>query len=465
VDCDVTTGVTATTITGRVGDTLLVTNNATTNGCTFALFTGVITATNLTTNVLAAGATSSLTIAAAGSFTITPVVGGGVTATMTVVIGDPSPDPIYDITFDANGGNCSSNPLQISAASGDWYALPTEGTGSYQCNRDDYTLIGWSHGATIQLPGAAARVPDLPLASAGVEGLFLGFTHAAAADHVTLFAHWKPNGVEVTYDANVSAADQCVNAAGVNLDGGQRTTAPKHVYPTKGATAATTAACTPIDSKLRGWALTGDGKVVLTPGQKLSQSAQPLPPYTQFFARWDGECQTPAGPGVDWAGCNKTNVYLYDANLSGAMLGSANLSGVTLYGANLTSASLGGADLTDTDMNSADLSDANLGEANLTNANLGSAWLSNANLHNANLNNANLYGAVMQDVYAYDANLTNANLTNANLINANLYGADLSGARLGGAILVDANLTNAKLTNAYFCGTTMPDGSTNNSNC
>ena len=388
-----TTGVTATTITGRVGDTLSVTNNATTNGCTFASFTGVITATNLTTNVLAAGATSSLTIAAAGSFTITPVVGGGVTATMTVVIGDPSPDPIYDITFDANGGNCSSNPLQISAASGGWYALPTEGTGSYQCNRDDYTLIGWSHGATIQLPGAAARVPDLPLASASSDGS--GLTHAAAADHVTLFAHWKPNGVEVTYDANVSAADQCVNAAGVNLDGGQRTTAPKHVYPTKGATAATTAACAPIGSKLRGWALTGDGKVVLTPGQKLSQSAQPLPPYTQFFARWDGECQTPAGPGVDWAGCNKTN----------------------------------------------------------------------ANLHNANLNNANLYGAVMQDVYAYDANLTNANLTNANLINANLYGADLSGARLGGAILVDANLTKANLTNAYFCGTTMPDGRTNNSNC
>ena len=456
-----TTGVTATTITGRVGDTLSVTNNATTNGCTFASFTGVITATNLTTNVLAAGATSSLTIAAAGSFTITPVVGGGVTATMTVVIGDPSPDPIYDITFDANGGNCSSNPLQISAASGGWYALPTEGTGSYQCNRDDYTLIGWSHGATIQLPGAAARVPDLALASASSDGS--GLTHAAAADHVTLFAHWKPNGVEVTYDANVSAADQCVNAAGVNLDGGQRTTAPKHVYPTKGATAATTAACAPIGSKLRGWALTGDGKVVLTPGQKLSQSAQPLPPYTQFFARWDGECQTPAGPGVDWAGCNKTNVYLYDANLSGAMLGRANLSSVTLYGANLTdtdmnSADLYGANLTSASLTGANLSFATLSFANLTNANLGSAWLSNANLHNANLNNANLYGANLTGADLVNANLSGATLTNWNyengalLLGHNLVRVDQIGKVSLGADVSDTNLNSVNIVRRFFVG-------------
>lgn len=228
VDCDLTNGVTPTTITGNVGDTVSIINIGSTDVCTFASYAGVVTATNLTSDTLATGATSIVTIVAAGTFTIPPGVSGGVSGAISVAIGTPIPAPEYTITFDANGGDCSSNPLVISVASQDRYALPTEGTGAYQCHRTDYALIGWSHG-TSSIPAGGSRIttlansanqaPDLPIANAGETP-----AQAAAADHVTLYAQWSPVGVEITYDANVADADACVDASGSNVPPANRST-------------------------------------------------------------------------------------------------------------------------------------------------------------------------------------------------------------------------------------------------
>ncbi len=132
VNCGIDSGVTGATLTGRVGDTVTVQNTSSTGTCTFASYAGVVTATNLTSDVLAVSSTSVITIAAAGFFTITPQgTSSPVAGSFTVIIGDPSPTPEYVVTFDANGGDCSSNPLVITAAAGDWYSAPTDGTGPF----------------------------------------------------------------------------------------------------------------------------------------------------------------------------------------------------------------------------------------------------------------------------------------------------------------------------------------------
>ncbi len=276
VDCSSSTGVTATTITGRVGDTVAVQNTSGT--CTFAAIAGVVTATNLTgtpATQLASGATSTITILAAGNFTIQPA--SFTAASFTVVIGDPNPAPEYIVTFDANGGDCSSNPLVVTAAAGDWYAAPTDGTGPFQCHRDDYHLVGWSHGSTIALPGAAAQVPDVILPKPDPEtGEVPQVKHAVAADHVTLFAVWVPDGVEITYDANVAAEHACVDSAGNNLPVSQRSTEKRVYYASSNHTVASTAPCSPVDGGgtplvLKGWALSGDGDPVFIPGETIAK--------------------------------------------------------------------------------------------------------------------------------------------------------------------------------------------------
>jgi uncharacterized protein YjbI with pentapeptide repeats len=87
-------------------------------------------------------------------------------------------------------------------------------------------------------------------------------------------------------------------------------------------------------------------------------------------------CSDPAGPGVDWQGCDKSGVDLSPfVDLSGANLVRANLSGANLTGANLSS--------------------ANLYAANLSRANLWGANLSHAGMVDANLTGANLLGATL----------------------------------------------------------------------
>ena len=97
--------------------------------------------------------------------------------------------------------------------------------------------------------------------------------------------------------------------------------------------------------------------------------------------------------------------------------------------------------------------------------------LSGADLRWAAVFAAELGGADnLVDGILNDANLTGANLYGANLEGTKLRGADLTGANLSwstmiGADLTGANLTDAKLAGVIFCGTIMPDGVANDSNC
>lgn len=239
LDCSAT--VPATTITGRVGDTFQLTNTAGT--CAFTGTTGVITVSGLSGSNLGTGQSATATIIAAGSFTVTPTSGSA--GTVTITIGDPNPAPEYTITFDANGGDCSSNPLVITAAATDWYALPTDGTGPYQCYRDGYALAGWVRGDTLQFGGTADRVPDVPAGS-----------QASAADHVTFYASWHPRGVELTLDANVAASDTCLNSRGWNIAPAARTTTQVIPAAEWGSyRLPSSAPCTPPRHTFAGWSV------------------------------------------------------------------------------------------------------------------------------------------------------------------------------------------------------------------
>ncbi len=85
----------------------------------------------------------------------------------------------------------------------------------------------------------------------------------------------------------------------------------------------------------------------------------------------------------------------------------------------------------------------------------------------ANVSQCNLAGYTAPA----DLNCTGCNLSRANLRDADLSGVNFTRANLSGACLVDADFTGAtfanstNLYNAFFCRTTMPDGSVNNSGC
>lgn len=146
---------------------------------------------------------------------------------------------------------------------------------------------------------------------------------------------------------------------------------------------------------------------------------------------------TPApAPGVDWAGCDLSNAYLYGADMSGAQLQNANLTS-----AYLNTADLAGADLTDATLKSASAS------GNLSGATLSGADLTSTSMIGANLASADLSGATVSANLS-SANLREADLTNTDLDLANLEDADLFGASVQGATFV----------NAFWLGTICPNG-------
>jgi hypothetical protein len=100
------------------------------------------------------------------------------------------------------------------------------------------------------------------------------------------------------------------------------------------------------------------------------------------------DCTAPAAPGVNWAGCERTN-----AALAGAQLRSARLAGARLAGADLRRADLSYADLAGTSLAGARLSEARLFGTTLTGADLSSAAMEGADLGFADLRNARIEGA------------------------------------------------------------------------
>lgn len=374
VDCGVADGVSSTQVTGRVGDTFTIQNTSGTTGCDVVSLAEVVTVTNLDgANVLAADTTATVTIVGPGFFTVTPKVSGPTVGTMTVVIGDPTPVPEYEITFDANGGSCSSNPLTITAAAGDWYALPTDGTGAFQCHRPGYQLIGWIRNDTLVFGGSAQQVPDVHHGQ-----------QAAAADHTYLHAVWRPIGIELTLDANVSAQHLCIVGLDTNLDVADRkitSLIPEEQVP--GYRLPSTAPCTPPGHTFKGWSLSGTSgsdSFSMLSGDLVGLFAITL------YAQWQGpDCSAPPGPGVNWYGCNKGGVDWSNQDLRGALLAEGNFMGASFQATNLIGADLRGAMFLGTNFSDAKLSDAVASHTDMQSADLRGADLSGADFSNANL--------------------------------------------------------------------------------
>ena len=115
----------------------------------------------------------------------------------------------------------------------------------------------------------------------------------------------------------------------------------------------------------------------------------------------------------------------------------------------------------------ADLRDADLAGSNLTGANLTGANLTGANLTGANLQPTPPLMANFRSATSTSASLRGANLSNARLDGAYLRGVDLTNANLSGASLqemYDYDRRNVRRSN-FYCNTTMPDGTVNNTDC
>lgn len=275
VDCGLVNGVTPTVIVGQPGDTFSVINTSSSSACDVWGISSVVTMTNLNiSQQLPASSTTTATILAAGSFTMAPDPLGARPGLITVVLGDPRPAPEYQISFDPNGGDCTGAPLSIQVASSDWYALPTDGTGTYQCHRSGYSLVGWSRNGVLATDGTAEQAPDI------AHG-----TLARAADHVTFRAVWRPKGAELTFDANVDASDRCVGGDQINISGAQRSEViavpPEEL---SGFTLPSSAPCTPPGHRLRGWSLTAGGDATAD----LSAAAPSIAPGStlRLYAQW-----------------------------------------------------------------------------------------------------------------------------------------------------------------------------------
>lgn len=164
-------------------------------------------------------------------------------------------------TFDPNGGTCPG----VAAVNGTLgqsvsYTMPT----ASQCSKAGSILAGWSTSKTATDPAFS------PGASANL------------TDSVTLYAVWRSDAVLLTYDANIANGDSCFfNNAAVPPG-------PRRQYTSAVAVGSDTAAaapCEPGGLMLDGWALSGDGPVLVKPWE-------PLPPsitagsIVTLYAKW-----------------------------------------------------------------------------------------------------------------------------------------------------------------------------------
>lgn len=107
-------------------------------------------------------------------------------------------------------------------------------------------------------------------------------------------------------------------------------------------------------------------------------------------------CSAPAGPGINWNNCLKTDLAVSGSDLSGASLRNSQMPRADLMNTLLTNADLAYADLQQANLSYSNLSKASLFGTNLTEADLSYADLSGADLAYADLSNARLGGAALE---------------------------------------------------------------------
>ena len=193
-------------------------------------------------------------------FGVISIQSGGQSAPALFGIGPAAPTepaPVYStLTYDANGGACSvstSGPVEHGKST----PVPT----ASQCARTQYTLIGFSTSRD------------------GTSGLSFppGGSPVVTGDN-TLFAQWRPVGVEITYDANVSLSDQCL-AGGVNVTN-------RRVTVVVTGALASAAPCTPPTYGLAGWSSTADGSTGDWPLGSESTKVGNQGDRITLYARW-----------------------------------------------------------------------------------------------------------------------------------------------------------------------------------
>jgi len=259
----------ASTISAGVGDTFVFENDVVQevklrNG-TGTISVGGTTCTGDDCTVSAdgnAGDRATVRVDALGTFTINYSSSKTVTITESPDSPTPPRNPalVYPtLTLDANGGTCAGT-MQFTKYNGrnGTVLLPTGDA----CTRSNYTLGGWARASSASASdfGAGSSVP-------------------IGDESFTLYGVWIPNGVQVTYDANVGSGDEC-QSSGASTDIRTSTS----VVPSGSATD-TSAPCTPPGMEFEGWALTGDGDVVTQPGGALPDlgvSGSSL----QLYAKW-----------------------------------------------------------------------------------------------------------------------------------------------------------------------------------
>ena len=182
--------------------------------------------------------------------------GGGVT----------DPALVYPTaSIDANGGTCQG-PTQFikyqgqNAANGTFTA-PTADT----CTRTNFSLAGWARSATGSVEWQSGSTVTI-----GDEGF-------------TLFAVWRPNGIEIVYDANVGLETQCLSNGTNVTTAAERQTTPTVVRSSSAVAAQ--APCTPPGHTLNGWSLTGAGPVTLVKGAALPASFTGT--SQTLYAKWE----------------------------------------------------------------------------------------------------------------------------------------------------------------------------------
>ena len=253
------TGLTSSTIQAEIGDTFILQDNTgAANGFYVENRSGSVSRDDdpcVAACIVAGGASITLVVLAFGTLDVK--ANGADIAILTIssgsVSGPTDPALVYPTaTINGNGGTCTGPSQFIKApgqnASSGTLTAPT----ALSCTRTNYALLGWALAATAPTsafsPGSTVPIGD---------GSF------------TLYAVWSPLGVEIRYNANVGNADQCMQG-GSNVVGDARQSAAVVLQP--GGAVASAAPCTPIDARLVGWALTGDGPSVVAAGAALPSS-------------------------------------------------------------------------------------------------------------------------------------------------------------------------------------------------
>jgi len=276
-------------LVGSVGDNFIVANNF--SGTDLEIVSGSAAISDDGTDCtggrtcpVEAGKQGTFTIGTPGTFQIVPVVGSGLsTRTVSIVASEQATQtPPVTMTFDGNGGNCSSNPLEISGRGGATYDLPGGGSGAGECQRDNYTLLGWSH-----QQDATSVDPNLtPVAT-------VTFANAGG----TMYAVWQADEsfAEITYDSNMAATDQCWDSDGNNVPWATRV-APSFatgqvfvsdrettVLESSSEAPASRAVCKPPFAVLASWNTKSDGSgTIYALDQPLGEVGKSLRLYAQW---------------------------------------------------------------------------------------------------------------------------------------------------------------------------------------